>query len=38
MRDYEIEKNKILEQLNNGDISVEEAMRRLKELKNNKYM
>ncbi len=35
--DYEAEKNRILDELNNGNISVEEAMRRLEELK-NKYM
>jgi signal transduction histidine kinase len=35
--DYEAEKNRILDELNNGDISVEEAMRKLEELK-NKYM
>ncbi len=36
-KQYEIEKNKILDQLNNGEISVEEAMKKLEELK-NKYM
>ena len=36
-KQYEIEKNRILDQLNNGEISVEEAMKRLEELK-NKYM
>ncbi len=35
--EYEIEKDKILDDLNNGNISVEEAMKRLEELK-NKYM
>jgi uncharacterized membrane protein YjjP (DUF1212 family) len=35
--EYESEKNKILEDLNNGNISVEEAMKKLDELK-NKYM